>query len=267
MWIIGELINCTRKKVGAAAQARDTAQIQEVARNQVNAGADMLDVNGGLPGKEVETLAWLVNIVQEIADVPLCLDSADPEALRKSMPLCKHRPMLNSITDEPARLDALLPVVKEYRPKVIALCMSPAGPPMGVEDRVATASRLIDKLTAEGSALDDIYVDACVLPASTGPEHSKALIDAIGQIIGRYPGVHCSAGVSNVSFGLPQRKLVNQVYLTLLMAHGLDAAIVDPCDRQLMMNIRAAEVLLGRDEMCMNYLRAFREGKLELIAP
>jgi 5-methyltetrahydrofolate--homocysteine methyltransferase len=266
MWIIGELINCTRKKVGAAAQARDTAQIQEVARNQVNAGADMLDVNGGLPGQEVETLAWLVNIVQEAADIPLCLDSADPEALRKAMPLCKHRPMLNSITDEPARLDALLPVVKEYRPKVIALCMSPAGPPMGVDDRVATASRLIDRLTREGTALDDIYVDACVIPASTGPEHSKALVDAIGKILASYPGVHLSAGVSNVSFGLPQRKLLNQVFMMLLMAHGLDAAIVDPCDRQLMMNIRAAEALLGRDEMCMNYLRAFREGKLELVA-
>jgi 5-methyltetrahydrofolate--homocysteine methyltransferase len=266
MWIIGELINCTRKKVGAAAQAQDTAQIQEIARNQVNAGAHMLDVNGGLPGKEVETLAWLVNIVQEVVDVPLCLDSADPEALRKAIPLCKHRPMLNSMTDEPARMDALLPVVKEYRPKVIALCMSPAGPPMGVEDRVATAGRLIDRLTGEGTALDDIYVDACVLPASTGPEHSKALIDALGKIMGRYPGVHCSAGVSNVSFGLPQRKLTNQVYMTLLMAHGLDAAIVDPCDRQLMMNIRAAEVLLARDEMCVNYLRAFREGKLEPIA-
>lgn len=266
MWIIGELINCTRKKVGAAAQARDTAQIQEVARNQVNAGADMLDVNGGLPGQEAETLSWLVNIVQEVVDIPLCLDSADPEALGKAMPLCKHRPMLNSITDEPARLDALLPVVKEYRPKVIALCMSPAGPPMGVDDRLATASRLIDRLTSEGTALDDIYVDACVIPASTGPENSKAFIDSIGKIVDRYPSVHLSAGVSNVSFGLPQRKLLNQVYLTLLMAHGLDAAIVDPCDRQLMMNIRAAEALLGRDEMCMNYLRAFREGKLEPIA-
>jgi 5-methyltetrahydrofolate--homocysteine methyltransferase len=266
MWIIGELINCTRKKVGAAAQARDAAQIQEIARKQVEAGADMLDVNGGLPGQEVETLTWLVKIVQEVVDVPLCLDSADPEALRKAIPLCRHRPMLNSITDEPARYEALLPVVKEYRPKVIALCMSPAGPPTGVEDRMTTASRLVDRLTGEGMVLDDIYVDACVLPASTGPEHSKALIDSIGKIMARYPGVHTSAGVSNVSFGLPQRKLLNQACLTLLMAHGLDAAIVDPCDRQLMMNIRAAEVLLARDEMCVNYLRAFREGKLEPIA-
>ncbi len=266
MFIIGELINCTRKRVGTAAQNRDAEFIKEVARNQANAGADMLDVNGGLPGQEAECLNWLVNIVQETVDIPLCLDSADPEALRRVLPLCKKRPMINSITDETARQEALLPLIKEYRPKVLALCMSPAGPPTGVEDRVATASRLVDCLTREGVALDDIYIDLCVLPASTGPEHGKAFVDALGQVTARYPGVHMSAGVSNVSFGLPQRKLLNHVFMVLLMARGLDAAIVDPCDRQVMMNIRAAEALLGRDEYCVNYLRAFREGKLELPA-
>jgi 5-methyltetrahydrofolate--homocysteine methyltransferase len=109
-------------------------------------------------------------------------------------------------------------------------------------------------------------VDTCVLPVSTGPEHGKAFIEAVGQIRQRYPGVHISAGVSNVSFGLPLRKLLNEVFLMLLMAHGLDTAIVDPCDHQLMMNLWAAEALLGRDEYCLNYLRAFREGKLELPA-
>jgi 5-methyltetrahydrofolate--homocysteine methyltransferase len=266
MFIIGELINCTRKRIGAAAQSRDAEFIKEVARNQVNAGADMLDVNGGLPGQEVECLSWLVNVVQEAAEIPLCLDSADPAALRSALPLCKQRPMINSITDEPARYQAVLPLLKEYGAKVLALCMGAAGPPTGVEDRVATACRLLDRLTAEGLALDDVYLDLCVLPVSTGPEHGKALLEAIGQIRGRYPGVHLSAGVSNVSFGLPVRKLLNQVFLVLLMARGLDAAIVDACDRQVMMNIKAAEALLGRDEYCAEYLRAYREGKLKLPA-
>ena len=266
MFIIGELINCTRKRVGAAAQNRDAEFIKEVARNQVNAGADMLDVNGGIPGQEVECLTWLVNVVQEAAEVPLCLDSADPAALRAALPLCKQRPLINSITDEPARYQALLPLLKEYRAKVLALCMGAAGPPTGVEDRIATACRLVDGLTAEGMALDDVYLDLCVFPVSTGPEQGKALLEAIGQIRGRYPGVHISAGVSNVSFGLPVRKLLNEVFLVLLMARGLDTAIVDPCDRQLMMNLKAAEALLGRDEYCVEYLRAYREGKLELPA-
>jgi cobalamin-dependent methionine synthase I len=266
MFIIGELINCTRKRIGAAAQSRDAEFIKEVARNQVDAGADMLDVNGGIPGQEVECLTWLVNVVQEAVETPLCLDSADPAALRAALPLCKQRPMINSITDELARYQAVLPLLKEYHAKVIALCMGASGPPTGVEDRIATACRLVNGLTTEGLALEDIYADLCVLPASTGPEHGKALLEAIGQIQGRYPGVHISAGVSNVSFGLPVRKLLNEVFFLLLMAHGLDAAIVDPCDRQLMMNIKAAEALLGRDEYCVEYLRAYREGKLELPA-
>ena len=263
MLIIGELINCTRKRVGAAAQSRDAEFIKEVARNQVNAGADMLDVNGGLPGQEVECLSWLVKTVQEVADVPLCLDSADPEALRRALPLCKHRAMINSITDQAVRYNAVLPLVKEYNAKVIALCMGDSGPPSSLEARVTTAYRLVDRLTADGIPLDDIYVDVCVMPISMGLTQGQAVAEAIGQVTTRYPGVHTSAGVSNVSFGLPVRKLLNEAFLSLLMARGLDAAVVDPCDRQLVMNIRAAEAILGRDKMCANYLRAYKEGKLE----
>jgi 5-methyltetrahydrofolate--homocysteine methyltransferase len=263
MILIGELINCTRKKVGAAAAQKDAAFIRDVALKQVAAGARMLDVNGGLAGREAETLAWLVEIVQETVETPLSLDSSDPEALRAALPLCKQRALINSITDEPARLEAVLPLLKEHRAQVVALCMGPNGTPTGVDDRVETACCLVDRLTTAGLALDDIYVDPCVLPISTGPEHGPAILEAVGQIRARYPGVHISAGLSNVSFGVPVRKLVNEVFLLLLMARGLDAAIVDPCDRQLMANVAAAEALLGRDEFCVEYLRAYREGKLE----
>ena len=129
MLIIGELINCTRKKVGVAAQKRDEEFFKEIAVRQANAGASVLDVNGGLPGQEIEILPWLVNIVQETVSLPLCLDSADPAVLRRALPLCKKRAMINSITDEAARQQALLPLLKEFRPKVIALCLGEAGPP------------------------------------------------------------------------------------------------------------------------------------------
>jgi len=266
MLIIGELINCTRKRVGAAVQSRDAELIKEIARNQVNAGADMLDINGGLPGQEVECLPWLVKMVQEVVDVPLCLDSADPEALRRALPLCKHRAMINSITDQAVRYSAVFPLVKEYNAKVIALCMSGSGPPANLEARVTTAYRLVDRLTTDGIPVDDIYVDVCVMPISIGLTQGKAVAEAIGQVTTRYPGVHTSAGVSNVSFGLPVRKLLNEAFLLLLIARGLDAAVVDPCDPQLMRNIRAAEALLGRDKLCANYLRAYKEGKLEPLA-
>jgi 5-methyltetrahydrofolate--homocysteine methyltransferase len=264
MLVIGELINATRKKVGAAVEKRDADFIRDLARRQAEAGADILDVNGGIPGREAESLAWLISVVQEVTDLPLSIDSSDPEAVRRAIPLCKRRPLVNSITDVPECSDVLLPVLKEHRPRVIALCMSSAGTPSGVDDRLQTASRLVERLTGQGVELDDIFVDPCVLPISTGPEHGPAVLEAIGCITKRFPGVHTSVGLSNVSFGLPVRKLVNEVFLMLLLARGLDAAILDPCDRQLMANVAAAEALLGRDEFCVRYLRAFRAGKLEM---
>jgi 5-methyltetrahydrofolate--homocysteine methyltransferase len=266
MFLIGELINCTRKKIRAAVEARDAGYIQDIAARQASAGASMLDVNGGIAGRELQCLTWLVNIVQEATDLPLCLDSSDPEAIRAALKLTKQPPMINSITDEPARWNALLPVLKEHKLRTIALCMSECGTPKSVEDRVATASRLVDRLTAEGLSPDDIYVDACVMPVSAEPEAGAALAAAIHRIVERYPGIHASVGLSNVSFGLPARKLLNQTFLVLLMSRGLDAAIVDPCDEQLMKNILAAEALLGRDEFCAGYLRAYRQGKLEPVA-
>jgi 5-methyltetrahydrofolate--homocysteine methyltransferase len=266
MIIIGELINSTRKRIRAAVEARDAAYVKEIARRQAQAGASFLDVNGGVVGQEAECLSWLVQVIQEEVDLPLCLDSADPAALRAALPLCDKPAMINSITLEGDRFDTVLALVTEFQAKVIALCMGEYGPPAGVEDRVETASKLVDRLTAAGVALDDIYVDACVLPISTGPEHGPALAEAIGQIMARYPGVHTSVGLSNASFGLPARKLLNETLIVLLMARGLDAAIADPCDRQLMANIAAAEALLGRDEYCVEYLKAFRAGKLAAAA-
>ncbi len=263
MLIIGERINATRKRIGEAARNGDSDFIREEARKQVAAGAHMLDVNGGVPGREAELLSWLVSIVQEVTDVPLCLDSADAEALRLSLPLCRKQAMINSITDEPQRLEALLPLAREYRATVIALCMSESGPPSGLEDRIDTASRLVDRLTTEGIPLADIYVDACAFPLSTGTDHGPALLEAIARIRERYPGVRTSCGVSNVSFGLPVRRLLNEVFLVMLIARGLDAAIIDPCQEGIVSRIAAAEALSGRDEYCQRYLAAYRAGILE----
>jgi cobalamin-dependent methionine synthase I len=263
MLIIGERINATRKRIGEAVQKGDADLIREEVLKQLQAGAHMLDINGGVPGREAEILTWLVEVVQGTQEIPLCLDSANPEALRQALPLCRQRAMINSITGEKDRYDKVVPLVKEFGARIVALCMSESGPPAGCEARVDTASRLIDRLTADGIALEDIYVDPCVFPVSTGPEHGPALLDAVSQIHSRYPTVHINAGVSNVSFGMPVRKLLNEVLLVLLMSRGLDTAIIDPCQEGIMARILAAEALMGRDEFCVGYLRAFREGKLE----
>ena len=263
MLIIGERINSTRKLIREAVLRRDAEFIKGEAIRQLQAGAHMLDVNGGVPGQEVELLSWLVNVVQDATDVPLCLDSADPEALRKALPLCRKPAMVNSITEEPVRFQSLLPVVKEYRPKLVALCLSAEGPITGLEDRVATAHRLLDRLTAEGVPLDDIYVDPCVFPIGTGTQHGSSVLESVTQIRMRYPGVHTICGVSNVSFGLPVRKLLNEAFLIMLMSRGMDAAIIDPCEEGVMAEVTAAEALRSRDPDCLGYIKAYRKGLLE----
>jgi 5-methyltetrahydrofolate--homocysteine methyltransferase len=263
MLIIGERINSTRKKIGEAVQKADAAFIREEALKQIAAGANVLDVNGGVPGRERELLPWLVRVIQEAQDIPLCLDTADPGALRGALPLCKRKVIINSVTDERERYENVVPLVREFNTGVIALCMSASGPPSGADGRVETACKLVDRLTSDGVPLGDIYVDPCVFPVSTGPEHGPALLDATSQIRSRYPGVHISAGVSNVSFGMPVRRLLNETLLVLLISRGLDAAIIDPCQEGLVARILAAEALTGLDDYCGNYLRAFREGKLE----
>lgn len=265
MLVIGERINATRKRINEAVMKADADSIREEARMQVKAGAHMLDVNGGVPGREAEILSWLVGIVQEVADVPLCLDSADPAALSAALPLCRRPPMINSITNEPARFAAVLPLVIKHGAKVIALCMSPDSPPSAIEDRVATATSLVDRLKDAGVPAAHIYIDPCVFPISTGTGQGPAVLEAVTQIRGLFPDSHTSCGVSNVSFGLPARKLLNEAFLIMLLGRGLDTAIIDPCDEGLMARILAAEALGGRDEFCQEYLQAYRGGKLPTI--
>lgn len=262
MLIIGERLNCTRKKIREAVEKRDAELIREEVTKQAAAGADLLDVNGGIAGSEAECLSWMVSVVQEVTDLPLCLDSADAAALNQALPLVRSRPMINSITAEPERIESLLPLIKQHDTRVIALCLGESGPPKAVDDRIGLAESLVSRLTEAGVSEEDIFVDPCVFPVSTGPEYGRSVLTAVRKIRERYPKVRISGGVSNVSFGLPLRKLVNETFLVMLMSHGLDAAIVDPTDSQLMANVLAAEAILGRDEFCANYLRAFRDGKL-----
>ncbi len=140
--------------------------------------------------------------------------------------------------------------------------MSESGPPSGLDDRVATAARLVERLTSAGIPPGDVYVDPCVFPVSTGGAHGPALLDAVSRIRALYPDIHTTCGVSNVSFGLPARKLLNEAFLMMLLGRGLDTAIIDPCDAGLMARITAAEALIGRDNFCEAYLLSYRSGRL-----
>ena len=265
MIVIGEKINATRKAVAAAIEARDEDYIISTATAQVEAGADYLDVNGGDPTAEVEVanMEWLVKLVQSNTDVPLCIDSASPQAMAAGLALAEKKPIANSISLEAERLQAFLPVIADHDCMVIALCMSDDGTPTGADDRVARAAKLIEHLTGAGKRVDEIIIDPCFFPVSAEPASAGHLCKAVAEIRRQFPEVHVGGGLSNVSYGLPQRRLINLAMLAVATCQGMDAVIIDPCTPGVVPMMLAAEVISGADEWCANYVAAHREGKLK----
>ena len=264
MIIVGELINASRKAIGAAITAQDSATIQATAIDQHQAGANYIDVNAGIfVGKEADYLVWLTKTVQAVVNGPCALDSPDPAALEAALAVHQGQAMINSISLEKDRFDKLLPLVAGTDLKVVALCMSDDGMPETVEDRLTIADKLINALVQKGVALDNIYVDPLVQPMSVNNSFGVEFLNAIEAIRQRFPGVHTMCGLSNISFGLPARKFLNQTFMAMAIAKGLDGAIINPLDKRMMANITAAEALAGRDNYCMKYLKAFRAGLLE----
>lgn len=265
MLIVGELINSSRKAIKEAIDAEDAEAIKKIARDQAECGADYIDVNAGTyVGKEDQYMKWLVSTVQSAVEIPCCIDSPDPKVVEAAMELHKGTPMLNSISLEKERWDALLPVVAGSDIKVIALCMSDSGMPESKDDRLSIASDLINSLVKNNVPVENIYVDPLVQPISTNDSYGMEFMNAVEAIMTEFPGVHTVCGLSNISYGLPERKLLNQAFMVMAICKGLDSAIINPLDKRMMANVYAAETLAGRDEFCGNYLTAYREEKLVL---
>jgi cobalamin-dependent methionine synthase I len=253
MIIIGELINASRKAIKAAIEAQDAESIQKVAKEQADAGADYIDVNAGIfVGKEPEYLKWLVETVQQATDKPCAIDSPDPAAIEMALSVHKGTPMINSISLEKERYEKLMPIVANTDMKVIALCMSDAGMPQTVDDRMKIADELVGGLLKNNVKVENIFVDPLVQPLSVDGTFGVEFINTIEKIVATFPGIHTACGLSNISYGLPARKFMNQTFMTMAIAKGLDGAIINPLDKKMMANIIAAEALAGRDNFCMN---------------
>ena len=264
MQIVGELINASRKAIGAAIEAQDAEAIQKIARDELEAGANYIDVNAGISiEKESDYLKWLVTTVQEAVDVPCCIDSANPNAIETSLSVHKGQAMINSISLEKERYERLVPIVSGTDLKVVALCMSDRGMPATAEERMAVADALVNKLVKKNVPLDNLYVDPLVQPLSTNDSFGIEFLNAIEMIMKQFPGIHTICGLSNISYGLPKRKLLNQAFVVMAIAKGLDCAIINPLDQKMMANIIATEALAGKDEFCGKYLKAYRENRFE----
>ena len=263
MLIIAERINTSRQQIARAVAAGDRVFIQEEARAQTLAGAHYIDVNAGTFGdEEAEKRAWVIEAVQEVTDLPLSIDSPNPDVIGAMLLMVKKKPLINSLTLEPCRLEGVLQLVVEQQTKVIALCQAERMLAETTAQKVELAGRLVERLTAAGVPRADIYIDPLVYPLSANTQSAQATLTAIGEIMKSFPGVHTVCGLTNVSYGLPARKLVNRAFLAAAIVQGLDAAIIDPTDRQLYAMLRAATLVAGQDNFCREYTRAFREGRL-----
>jgi cobalamin-dependent methionine synthase I len=264
MIIVGEKINASRPSITEAVAKRDAHYVVRVARAQAQAGASFIDVNAGtFLDHEAEYLCWLVETIQTELDMPLCLGSSNPRALTEAMKRHKGEPMINSISMEEERFRSLLPVVTSRPCHVVALCMAHKSLPTTVEERVHIGTHLIEQLSAAGVPLEKIYIDPLVQPVAVDSCMGVATLGAIHGIMNAFPGVNTICGLSNVSFGLPGRQFVNRSFLTLAMAYGLSAAILDPTDKQLMATLLAVEMLLGRDKACERFIAAYQNGSIE----
>jgi 5-methyltetrahydrofolate--homocysteine methyltransferase len=264
MLIIGELINASRKTIAAHIENQDVEAIQRVAKDQFDAGANYIDVNAGVfVGQEPEYIKWLVTTVQEVVDAPCCIDSPDPQAIEAGLSVHKGTPMINSISLEKERYDKLMPLLAGTDHKVVALCMSDEGMPETVDDRMAVADKLVNGLLQNNVEMGNIYVDPLVQPLSVNKDFGVEFLNSIERIMTTFKGVHTTCGLSNISFGLPNRKFVNQLFMVMAISKGLDGAIVNPLDKRMMANIIAGEALAGKDDYCMNYLKAHRAGRFE----
>lgn len=262
--VIGERINTSRKKVQEAVANRDADYIIADVKAQEEAGAAFIDVNAGARiGHETEDMKWLLDTIQPVVSTPLALDSPDPAVLEMAFGMVKTRPLVNSISLEKERFDSMIPFLKGKDCKIIALCMDDAGMPSSANDIIERGLLLIKELNAIGFNDPDIYVDPLVQPISTDITKGVMVLDAVRGIKKQHPDVHITGGLSNISYGLPQRKIINRTFVTLMMDAGMDSAIIDPLDQKIMATIKTADMLLGNDQFCGNYLKGVRAGAIE----
>ena len=255
--IIGERINPTgHKKLAAALSEGNFDYVRELVRTQVADGADALDVNVGVPGlDDVALLPQVVELVAAETDVPLCIDTPNPKALAAALKVAPGKPLVNSVNGEKASLESVLPLVKERGAAVIGLTMDESGIPNDPQARLAIAERILNHALQLGIPAEDVVIDPLVLTVGADSNAGKVTLETI-RLVREKLGVNINLGASNVSFGMPDRHTINQAFLALAMGAGATCAITHP--GKLAPIIRAADLLLGRDEYGMRYISYWR---------
>jgi len=258
--IIGERINPTgKKKMTEAIRSGDLEIIKSEALRQVEAGAHLLDINVGVHGiDESKMLLEAMEIVRSVTDVPFVLDSSQIEVIKTALFKYEGKALVNSVDGEQQKLDSLLPAVKEAGAAVIGLTMDDKGIPSSAEKRLEIAEKIVSSAESYGIPREDVIIDCCCLPVSADHIHGAVTLEAM-RLVRERLGVNQTIGISNISFGLPDRSFVNMIFLTMATCLGMNAAIIDPTNIDMKMAVLTNDLLRGKDEWCDNYLKGYRQ--------
>ena len=264
MIIIGEKLNGSISSVAKAIADKDAELIKDRARKQAEAGATFLDVCASVEEDvEVETLKWMIDLVQEVTDTPICVDSPSAKSCVAAIPFCKRPGLVNSVSLEGDKIDTIFPVIADTDWECVALLCDNDGIPDSVERRMKVFHGIMEKAKEYGIAPSRLHIDPLVVTLSTDETALTVFADCCRQIKAEYPEIHITSGLSNISFGLPVRKNINQAFMVLAMNAGMDSAIVDPTNKNMIGMIYATDALLERDEYCLNYIGKFQDKSQE----
>ncbi len=258
--VVGERINPTgRKQMLAALQAGNFEQVKADALAQVAAGAQVLDINAGVPGAdETQLLQQVMATVMDVTDAPLCIDTADSDALAGALSAYEGKALVNSVNGEASALERTLPLVKEHGAAVIGLCMDENGIPPTAEDRLRVAAKILDHAGRRGIPPEDVVIDPLALTMGSDSNAGKIALDTIALVVAEF-GVNVTMGVSNISFGMPERKHINSTYIAMAILAGLTCPITNPMVPEVQLAILAADLSMGRDEYGMDWIKAYRQ--------
>lgn len=261
MLVIGELINGMFKDVAKAIQNRESDIIQHLAEEQVNAGARALDINVGPFSKNPKAdMKWLVESVQKATDVNLCLDSPQVDVIEEGLKVAKSRAIINSTSADEEEMEEIFTIAKKYKAQVIGLAMDKAGVPNDKNKRVELAARIVTTAMDFGISSEDLFLDPILLPINVGQDQTKTIIESIREFRQLCtPAPNTLVGLSNISQRAKMRSIINRTFLTMAMANGLTAAILDPLDKDLMEAFITAELILNKNIYCDSFLEAYRK--------
>lgn len=261
MIIIGEKINGSIPSVAAAIAEKNEEHIKNLAIAQSEAGADYIDVCASVDDDiEVETMKWLIDLVQAVTDVPIAVDSPNAKTCVECMKYCNKPGLINSVSGEGDKMDVVFPVIADTKWEVVALLNGNTGIPKTAKERLEVFDEIMTKAKDFNIDPSRFHIDPLVEMLCTSENGIAMVEEVMSTIKSQYPTIHITGAVSNISFNLPARKLVNQAFVVLAMKSGMDSAVLDPLNRDMMGMIYATEACLGLDEMCMEYIGAYREG-------